>query len=112
MRDVAGWDMAERSKLISKFYRLKMAGELRRFLEALPIRSVQETQIGDSIYMANGELRVGHMYYPVGIRVWFKHDKIVAQITAPKAHVSVYADPFDPSGTAELVRLATVKAAS
>jgi hypothetical protein len=62
--------------------------------------------------MANGELRVGHAYYPVGIRIWFHNDKVVAQVTAPQAHISVYAEPFDPFGTAEMVRLATVKTAS
>ena len=111
-RDVPARRMAERSKLISKFYRLKMAGELRSFISALPVRKVHESQIGDNIYMAKGELRVGHTYYPVGIRVWFSHDRIVAQVTAPKAAISVFSNPFDPFGTAELVRQATMRAAS
>ena len=89
-----------------------MADELRRFLEALPVRNVHESQIGDSIYVADGELCVGGVYYPVGIRVWFHNGRIAAQVTSPKAHVSVYVDQFDPSGTAELVRLAVLRKAS
>jgi len=98
--------MGERSKLISKFYRLKIADELRKFIEGLPVREVHETQMGDSIYIGRGELCVGHTYYPVGIRVWFRHDQIVAQVIAPQASISIYAEPFDPFGTAELVRAA------
>jgi hypothetical protein len=100
------------AKVISKFYRLKLADELRRFLDALPVRNVHESQTGDNIYMANGELRVGATYYPVGIRVWLKGIRVVAQISAPKAGVTVFADPFDPFGTAEMVRVASQKQAS
>jgi|HubBroStandDraft_3_1064219.scaffolds.fasta_scaffold38669_3 hypothetical protein len=106
-------NMRERHKIISKFYRLKMADELRIFLEAIPIRNVRESHIGDSIYIANGEMKVGESYYPAGIRVWFRTSTdIVAQVDVPQVSISVYGDPFDPFGTAELVRLATTRAVS
>jgi hypothetical protein len=99
-------------KVISKFYRLKMAEQLQDFLDSMPVRRVHESQMGDNIYMAKGELRVGHTYYPVGIRIWLKGKHPVAHIEAPKVHLSVFADPFDPFKTAELVRLAAMQTAS
>jgi hypothetical protein len=100
------------AKVISKFYRLRMAEQLQDFLDSLPVRGVHESHMGDNIYMAKGELRVGHTYYPVGIRIWLKAGQVVAHIEAPDVHLSVFAEPFDPFKTAELVRLAAMKAAS
>lgn len=104
--------MDTRSKVISKLYRLKMTGELRRFIEAIPVRNIHESQMGNNIYMANGEIQVGHAYYPVGIRIWFHDDRIVAQVSAPEAAVSIFVDPFDAIKTAEVVRRTTSRAAS
>jgi hypothetical protein len=103
--------MTDRSKVISKFYRLKLADELRSFLEAIPVRELHESQAGDNIYMANGELRVGSTYYPAGIRIWLQGIRVVAQVEAPKARVSVFSDPFDAVATAELVKIAARTAA-
>jgi hypothetical protein len=100
------------AKVISKFFRLKMAEALQDFLDSMPVRGVHESQMGDNIYMAKGEIRVGHAYYPVGIRIWLKDDHPVAQVEAPQAHLSVFTDPFDPFKTAELVRLAAMRSTS
>lgn len=100
------------AKVVSKFYRLRMAEQLQDFLDSMPVRGVHETQMGDNIYMAKGELRVGHAYYPMGIRIWLRGGHPVAHIEAPDVHLSVFCDPFDPFKTAELVRLAAMKTAS
>jgi hypothetical protein len=103
--------MGDWSKVISKFYRLKLTDELHAFVKALPVRNLHESQVGDSIYVANGELCVGHTYYPVGVRVWFQHGRVVAQVKSPQAFLSVFVDPFDPLETAEKVKQATAKLA-
>jgi hypothetical protein len=103
---------ASYAKIISKFYRLRMAEQLQDFLDSMPVRGVHESHIGDNIYMAKGELLVGHAYYSVGIRIWLKDQHPVAHIYAPNTGVDVLSDPFDPFKTAELVRAAATKAAS
>lgn len=103
--------MGPHDKVVSKFYRLKLAGELRRFLEALPVRNLQESQMGSNVYMAQGELRVGSTYYPVGIRVWLQHEKILVSVKAPEGRIDVEGQ-FDPDKTALAVRTAALKTAS
>lgn len=104
--------MDTRRKIISKLYRLKMTSDLRRFIDSIPVRNVRESQMGNNIYMANGEIRVGHTYHPVGIRIWFQEDKIVAQVSAPAADILVFVESFDADQTAEIVRKATSRVAS
>ncbi len=84
------------TRLVSKFYRLRISRELRTMLTALPIRKMRETQVGNHVYLANGELRVGNDFYPAKIRVWIEKGRVLAAVRAPKAgvHIQGWFDPL------------------
>lgn len=50
-----GW---KTKKLLSKFWRLKAAEELGRVIRALPVRDLEESQVGAYVYSGTGKLDV------------------------------------------------------
>lgn len=81
-------------KVVSKLHRLELTDDLRKMLMRLPVRGLVETQIGNHIYLADGELMVGSRYFPVRIRVWKNREGLQAQVKAPKAALDVQL-PFE-----------------
>ncbi len=84
-------------KVVSKFHRLELTDDLRKMLMQLPVRKLVETQVGNHIYLANGEMMIGSRYFPVRIRVWTDGDGLRAQVKAPRAALDVQL----PFGTEE-----------
>jgi hypothetical protein len=102
--------MAKRvPKMVSKLYRLELTDDLRRVLMRLPVRKLVETQVGNHVYMANGEIMVGPRYYPVRIRVWTDGSELMASVTAPRAGLEVelpFGTPEDRKAFPDAVHVA------
>lgn len=103
--------MSDNLKLISKFYRLKNAQAIREFIEALPVEGLVETQMGINVYMGQGRIMVGGQSYPVGVRVWFHGDQLLAAVKSPGAHLDVEME-FDPFKVPQVVKDRLLKLAS
>jgi hypothetical protein len=58
-----------KSKLVSKYYRIKLSEEIGRLLRSIPIKGMVETQVGNHVYMAEGELNIGSEKHLVKIRI-------------------------------------------
>lgn len=82
--------MAKRvPKVVSKLHRLELTDDLRKMLMRLPVKGLVETQVGNHVYLADGELMIGSRYFPVRIRVWTDGDELKARVKAPKAGLDV-----------------------
>ena len=57
------------SKMISKLYRLKLADELREFIETLPVSDLIETQTGNFVYSGIGTVSTGVNKFPICLRI-------------------------------------------
>lgn len=56
-------------KVMSKFFRLKMADDIRKLLTELPQLSLVENQVGNHVYTADGVLITGACRQKVKIRI-------------------------------------------
>lgn len=96
-------------KVVSKLYRIQLAGDLREMIQGLPVRGLRETQRGNHVYMGCGEMEVGSRHYPVQVRVWSEGGVLKAMVMAPRAGLDLRAPfetPEDREGFPEAVRQA------
>jgi len=77
------------TRIISKFYRLKMTDEIRDVLKYLPIKNMIEMRELNSIYSGKGELVTGLKSYPVIINIGLVNKKIWIKLVAEKAGICV-----------------------
>jgi hypothetical protein len=96
-------------KVVSKFHRLELTDDLRKMLMQLPVRKLVETQVGNHVYLADGEIMVGSRYFPVRIRVW-KDDELRARVKSLKAGLDVES-PFETQEDREAFPVLVRKAA-
>jgi hypothetical protein len=73
--------MKRATKIVSKYYRIKMSDEIRHFLKQLPIRNMVESQVGNHIYMGNGELQIGSEYVKMCLKIRLVQKKPVVSIS-------------------------------
>lgn len=83
----------KRRKAVSKFFRLKLADDIRKLVEGLPLSGLVETQIGNHVYVANGELNTGFCKHPVVLRIRRREDKLY--VTLRLGRKSDIVLPFD-----------------
>jgi hypothetical protein len=57
------------SKIISKFYRMKLSDDLKEMTESFPFIDLKEIQ-SDNIYLAKGGVQIGNFQSPISVRVW------------------------------------------
>ena len=77
-------------KMISKLCRLRLTNELEEMIRELPVKGLEETQVGNHVYMGRGMIRVGTQDYPVQLRVWIDGDTMRAAVRAKRAGLEVY----------------------
>jgi hypothetical protein len=92
-------------KVISKFYRLQMTDHLKSILLKLPSLDLEETQAGNHIYYAHGNIKIGRETYPCRLRVWIdQNEDMRIALKAPRAKIEV-TNRFDSkSGRSEFVK--------
>jgi len=76
-------------KVMSKFYRLKMTDAIRSLIMALPVRDLEETQAGNHVYFAKGQVKIGSKYYPGDIRIWLLGRNISVSVKSRQAGFNV-----------------------
>jgi len=76
-------------KVVSKFYRLKMTDEIRSLITALPVKNLRETQVGNHVYYAKGQIKIGVGYYPGRIRIWLWNKNISVSVKSEEAGFGV-----------------------
>jgi len=86
--------MEQREKVVSKFYRLKMSGELRTMIESLPVRGLVEIIKGNHVYLGNGTLLIGAREHPTRILIQEDNGSINFEIEAPTAGLLIQC-PFN-----------------
>lgn len=87
-------NMEQREKVVSKFYRLKMSGELRTMIESLPVRGLVEIIKGNHVYLGNGTLLIGAREHPTRILIQEDNGSINFEIEAPTAGLLIQC-PFN-----------------
>ena len=97
--------MERAAKIISKYYRLRYSDGIRKVVEGLPIKNLEETQVGNFVYSGVGEILVGSSHFPATVRIRLEDGVPTVSVTAPGAGISV-ACPFD----AEAIRRAVKEA--
>ena len=97
-------------KMVSKLHRLELTDDLRKMLMGLPVRKLVETQVGNHVYLADGEIMVGSRYFPVRIRVWTDGDGLRARVKALRAGLDVEL-PFETEGDRKAFPAAVQEAA-
>jgi len=91
------------TKLKSKLERLKIRDDIESFLKKLPLKDMEESQIGDYIYSGKGKMYVGSRSIPVKIRIKIMDGGIVVTVSSPLAGILVKC-PFEPVEAAKSVR--------
>lgn len=81
--------MERNSKIISKYYRIRMSDEIRYMIEELPIQGLRETQIGDFIYAGHGYTEIGTKVFLTVIKIQLKNNEPVVSIVIPNAKISL-----------------------
>lgn len=91
-----------REKLRSKLERLKIRDSIADFLKGLPLKDIEESQVGNHIYSAVGKIRVGAFYKPVAVKIRIVDDDIIVLISIPSDSVLIRC-PFEPGESARTV---------
>jgi hypothetical protein len=66
-----------------------MTDEIRNLLMALPVKDLQETQAGNHVYFAKGQVKIGSRYYPGVVRIWLSGENISVSVKSRKAGFNV-----------------------
>jgi len=66
---------SDKNKVIAKYHRLRLTDDIRNLIRGLPV-SVEETQVGSHVYLADGEVQMGLQKSPVRIRIECRHGKL------------------------------------
>ncbi len=74
---------------VSKYLRMRMAGELRDMIEGIPFVGLEETQAESHVYVGNGRIMSGSRTYPAIVRVWIKGGDVWASLKAFGAGASI-----------------------
>lgn len=82
------------TKLISKYHRLRMSDDIRGLLKQLPVRRMQESQVGNHVYQGAGEIKVGTSYIPVSLRIRIVRGRPTVFLNADRAGIAVTC-PFE-----------------
>jgi len=56
-------------KVVSKYHRLRLTDDIRKLVLGLPVVNLRETQVGNHVYMADGEICIGLQKRSVRIRI-------------------------------------------
>ncbi len=56
-------------KVVSKYHRLRLTDDIRKHIHGLPVVDLEETQVGNHVYMANGRICLGLEQSGVKIRI-------------------------------------------
>lgn len=81
--------MNSRSMVVSKFYRLQMAEDLRRLLKNLPVENVIEVMKGNHIYLGHGTTRIGARFHPTILRVWEERGDLGLLVSVPNSGIRI-----------------------
>jgi hypothetical protein len=81
-------------KVLSKFYRLKLTDQIRDLITALPTENLQETQVGNHVYYAKGQFKVGSQSYPGRIRIWLWNRNISISVKSEEIGFNIVC-PFN-----------------
>lgn len=91
------------TKLKSKLERLKIRDSIESFLREIPLKGMEESQLGSYVYSGKGKMYVGSRFVPVKIYIKMADGDIVVTVSSPSAGILVEC-PFEPLEAAELVR--------
>lgn len=91
-------------KIISKYHRLRLTDILKKLIESLPFSNLIETQVGNYVYSANGNILIGTMYYPVKILIKHK-DNITATIKTYDKSIQVMSNFENENDCDEIVKI-------
>lgn len=86
--------MEQRARVVSKFYRLKMSGELRTMIESLPVRIEREVVSSDRVYLGKGVLELSRGRHEAEVSIQLRDGKLPAGVAIPSAGVRVE-EPFE-----------------
>ena len=78
-----------RKKIEQKCLRLEISETLRNMIRVMKTRNLRETQVGNFIYRASGEIRVGMEWFPVTVHVKSYDEGIRLAVFSPQAGLSV-----------------------
>jgi hypothetical protein len=67
-------------KILSKLYRLKLTDQIRTLIMALPAENLRETQVGNHVYYAKGQFKIGFKLYQGKIRIWLWNRNISVSV--------------------------------
>jgi hypothetical protein len=71
-------------KVIQKFHRIQLSDNIRGFIQSLPIKDVEETQIGNHIYLGYGQIEWGTSFIPVEIHIELNDNGMFTYIKTTK----------------------------
>lgn len=75
------------TKLVAKFYRMKMMSDVRTFVEGLRVENLVEKQIDDCIYAGDGLVVTGIRKFPTSIRIVKDGKKVKVHVKSLRAGV-------------------------
>ena len=78
-------------KVVSKLCRLRLTDEIGRVIRQLPVRGLEETQVGNHVYMGTGKIRIGSLDYDAKVRIWIDDGRMMAAVKALGAGLNVSA---------------------
>jgi hypothetical protein len=76
-------------KVFSKYYRIRMSEQIHNLVEALPLKGMKETQVGNHVYSGSGFLCVGETKYPVTLRIRLVDGSAIVHMTSPSLLLNV-----------------------
>jgi hypothetical protein len=105
--------MEQRVRIVSKFYRLKMSGELRTMIESLPVRIEREVASKDRVYLGRGALELSGGRHEAEVSIQLQDGRLMAGVTVPSAGIRVegpFETPEEMAAFPTAVRKAVVAA--
>lgn len=70
------------AKIVSKFQRILLTEDIRKLVYGIPNATLRETQVGNHVYMADGEIGFGIRKRPLRVRISREEDGLRLYVRA------------------------------
>ncbi len=77
------------TRIVSKFYRLKLTDEIKLLLTQLPVKDISERKDDNSVYSGSGEITIGVNSHPVEIKIGVVNKKPWVRLVSERIGVDV-----------------------